>query len=309
MKHLPHIWQFIVAGMMLIAVGAASAHAGMSERTVLLDGLDRSYLLYAPDRMPSGSRPLVLVLHGGGGTHSGLLRQTKGVWNQLADRHGFIVVYPNADRKIWDFGEGLVSTNRRRRVNDLAFFEQVITEVMGAYPIDQQRIFAAGISRGGQAAWFPACKLPGRFRAIAVISMPLPAFLLDDCQSAPPTGVVLMNGTADPLVPYDGGQIRVFRRNRGAVLSTEQTIRFWRQRNGCDREPDARTVIDRPGDETTTYRTDWTKCAGAPVTLYRIEGGGHSWPNGRSRLRERLVGPFTRDIDGAMTGWAFFSQF
>ena len=294
---------------MLTAVSLPSARAGMVEETMSLDGIERSYLLYAPDRLPDGPRPLVLVLHGGGGTHRGILRQTRGVWNRLADQHGFIVAYPNADRKIWDFGKGLVSGQRRRRVDDLSFFKRVIRAAGRAFPIDQRRIFAAGLSRGGQAAWFLACKLPGQVRAIAVVSMPLPRFLQDDCRSAPPTGVVLMNGTADPLVPYDGGQISVFGRNRGAVLSTAETISFWRKRNGCSSDSDAEAVIDRPGDQTATYRTDWTACTGAPVTLYRIEGGGHSWPNGKSRAPERLIGPFTRDIDGSVEAWKFFSQF
>ncbi len=135
--------------------GAAGAgEAGMSAHRFQQDGIEREYLLYVPRGAPAPSgRPLVLVLHGGGGTHRGMVRLTRRRWNRLADAHGFVVAYPNADRRIWDFGEGVISRNRDRRVDDLAFFRRVIGDVSAAWPIDAARIFAAGMSRGGQASW------------------------------------------------------------------------------------------------------------------------------------------------------------
>lgn len=303
-------------GVVLGALAAACQPADVSgqgeavqEHSFRQGGLLRSYLLHVPAALPRGPRPLVLVLHGGGGTHRGMIRLTRGRWNSLADRHGFIVAYPNADRRIWDFGEGVISRNRWRRVDDLAFFRRVVADIGRSLSVDRSRIFAAGMSRGGQAAWFLACKWPGAFRAILAVTMPLPGFLEDDCRRGPATGIAVMNGTKDPLVPYHGGQIRVFGRDRGAVLSTDATIRLWRRRNGCRETADRTAVLDRPGDGTRTLKSEWTTCTGAPITLYRIEGGGHTWPNGRPYLRRALIGPVSRDFDGAEAGWAFFSRF
>lgn len=295
-----------------VITGVVSAEAGALERVrFVVDGRDREFLLYLPDQssLPAGRSPLVLVLHGGGGTDRDMMRLTRARWNELADREGFFVVYPNAVDRMWDFGEGDVSEGLDVRVDDLAYFRAVINRAVGVLPVDPDRIFATGISRGAQASWFLACKLPGRMRAIAPVTMPLPEFLADDCRNGPPVGVLVMNGTADPLVPYDGGQIRVFRKDRGQVLSTDQTMAFWRRRNGCADAPTSVEEIDRPGDRTSVVRTDWKDCTGAPVTLYRVDGGGHTWPSGRQYLGSWLIGDVSGDIDGAEEIWRFFKRF
>ena len=279
-------------------------------RSMVHDGLNREYLLYTPRlarRLP-GKRPLVVVLHGGGGTHRGTVRYTQRRFHQLADEHGFYVVYPNAVDKMWEFGEGQVSEALERPVDDLGFFSRLLDRLLGEHRIDPARVFAAGISRGGQASYYLACKMGERIRAIAPISMPLPAFLEDDCRRGPPVGVAILNGTEDPLVPYDGGQITLFRQQRDRVLSTDATVRLWRERNGCSRAAESET-IDDADDGTSVVKTTWSDCAGGAVVLYRIEGGGHTWPSGGQYLPEALVGRVTREIDGAVEAWSFFSGF
>lgn len=271
----------------------------------------RRFLVYAPpdaETLP-GQRPLVIVLHGGGGTDRGMARLTKRRFQDLADRDGFYVVYPDALTKMWDFGAGDVSESLERRVDDRAFFEQLLDFMLENYPVDADRIFATGISRGGQASYFLACQFPGRIRAIAPVTMPLPAFMEDDCRAGPPVGVAIINGTDDPLVPFDGGQIRVFDKERGAVLSTAETMTLWLRRNGCLAQPSDQTRIDTHDDGMAVVRTRWMDCKGAPVVLFRVEGGGHTWPSGRQYLPAFLVGPVNRDIDAAAEIWAFFRTF
>ena len=289
----------------------AAFRSGMQERSFRIDGLDRSYLLYVPRSAGyGGSRPLVLVLHGGGGTARGLPRQTNHRWNALADQFGFYLVYPNAHDRFWDFGEGRVSERLEQRVDDGAYFRTLLDELQSSLPIDRERVFATGISRGGQASYFLACRFPGRFRAIAPVVMPLPAYMEDDCRAeGPPVGLALFNGTEDPLVPYDGGWITFGRDRRDRVLSTEDTLTIWRARNGCATAPDSSRIIDTADDGMRVIRNDWTNCSGAPVTLYRIEGGGHTYPSGRRSLLELVVGPVNRDISAADETWAFFSRF
>lgn len=300
---------FLYAALSAICLIAASARAdALREVTFRLDGLERDYLVYRPAKLPAGPRPLVLVIHGGGGTSHGMVRLTRKGWHALADRHGFLVVYPNAHDKLWDFGEGFVPPRLTVRVDDLAYFAEVIRRVSVAYPVDARRIFATGISRGGQASFFLACKLDRVVRAVAPVAMPLPVFLQDDCQGRAPTPLMLINGTDDPIVPYDGGFIRVFRRNRGEVLSTDATIRLWLRRNACTGNG-RQKVVDQPGDRTSILWTDWSECRGAPVQLLRVEGGGHTWPGGRPYLGRRLIGEVSRDIDANVEIWRFFSQF
>lgn len=311
-KHAAAIALALAVAVEATYTEAAKAQApSLREHRFDQDGVKRRYLLYTPRDATKlqGGRPVVIAMHGGGGTHRGMVRLTKRRWNQLADEHGFYVVYPHAMEKHWDFGEGLTSQKRKRRVDDLAYFRRVIDDVSGRAPIDASRIFATGHSRGGQASYFLACKLSDKIRAIAPMSMSVATFLEDDCVDGPPVGVAIVNGTHDPQVPYNGGQISVLGIKRDTILSTDQSLALWRTRNGCANTPARSVVIDKPGDKTSVTKTEWTDCRGAPVTLYRIENGGHTWPSGQQYLSVRLIGEVSKDIDGADEAWRFFSQF
>lgn len=275
------------------------------------DDYRRRYKLYTPRSADQlvGKRALVLVIHGGGSSDRGMLKLTRERWNELADEHGFYVAYPNAVDRLWDFGEGDTSNELDHRVNDLAYFERVIDEVSARSPIDPQRVFATGISRGGQSSYFLACNIPERIRAVMPVAMGLPEFMVDECVSGPPVGVAIVNGTADPQVPYEGGWITVFRDQRDRVLSTDETAKLWRSRNGCAQAPTSTLLVDRVEDNTSVAITAWSDCSGAPVMLYRVENGGHTWPSGLQYLRVRRVGEVSQEIDAAEEGWKFFSQF
>jgi polyhydroxybutyrate depolymerase len=139
--------------------------------------------------------------------------------------------------------------------------------------------------------------------------MPMPAYMLKECAEAPGTGIAILNGTDDPLVPYDGGRIKVGKRERDEVLSTDDTVEFWRSKNQCSAEPGDEQIINTKRDRMEVRRTSWERCELGPVVLYRIEGGGHTWPSGRQYLPRIVVGRVNKDIDGAEEVWSFFSQF
>lgn len=249
----------------------------------------RRYKLYSPQypQPEKGPRPLVLVIHGGGSSDRGMIKLTKNRWNQLADTHGFYVVYPNAVDRLWDFGAGKTSNELDHRVDDLTYFQSVINRVSSRVPIDANRIFATGISRGGQSSYFLACKLPGRIRAIMPVAMSLPEFMRNDCVVGPPVGIAIVNGTGDPQVPYDGGAITVFRQVRDTVLSTKETIALWRARNGCPKAANSTAQIDTPGDNTSVSITEWNDCTGAPVILYKVNNGGAHLARGSSVFKRK----------------------
>lgn len=299
-----------VVGLLAISpVVATAAGAKLQKHTIVVGERVRSYLLYVPSVVSASDekKPLVLVFHGGGGTARGIAREVGQSLHTLADQEGFIVAYPDAVKKTWDFGAGVVSEALDVRIDDRGFFAALMDELIDTQPVDKTQIFATGISRGGQASYFVACQFPDRIRAIAPVAMPMPAFMADTCE-ARGIGIAIFNGTDDPLVPYDGGQIKVFRRERGLVMSTDDTIDFWRQRNDCDTTPSDSAVIDAAKDKTRVLRTTWEQCRQAPVMLYRIEGGGHTWPAGRQYLPRRRIGRVSKEIDGAGEIWAFFSR-
>ena len=294
-----HLLPFVLS-LILAFLLAAAGHAGATSHTLQIGKDTRSYHLYTPRRLAK-TPALVLVLHGGGGTGLGVMRQTRQRFNKLAEREGFLVVYPDAIDKLWDMGEGTVSESFDYRRDDMRFFSQMIERITRQHGVDPDRVFATGISRGGQASFALACKRPGLIRAIAPVAMVLPDFLTDDCSRGAPLPLLLIHGTEDPLVPYDGGPITLGRKDRGSVLSAERTIALFARRNRCDGTQQVRTK----GAVDVVRRTG---CA-APLWLFRVNGGGHTWPSGRGGGIRWITGPVNTDIVAPDEIWRFFSQF
>lgn len=305
--------RFALLILLACALSEASAKGRLEERTAVVleygaNERERRYLQYTPESAPAEGAALVLVIHGGGGTADALARQLGKTLHSLADRDGAYVIYPHAVNKMWDFGAGVVSEGLDERIDDRSYFQTLLDLAIQELKINDRRLFATGISRGGQASYFLACHFPERIRAIAPVAMPMPEFIFDSCPRGVPIGIAILNGTKDPLVPYDGGDIKVLRQRRGRVLSTYATVEYWRQRNGCNAaEPRARTE-NKARDRMRVRVFEWA-CTGAPVTLYRIEGGGHTWPSARQGLPRFLVGRVNKDIDASREIWSFFSQF
>jgi polyhydroxybutyrate depolymerase len=307
-KHLD-ILTLLAAAVFLFSCAHAAPQVGY---TFSHDGLLRDYILYAPAFRAEhpAKRPLLFVLHGGGGTHRGMIRLTDGRFNELAERDGFFVVYPQGIDKSWNDGRlDRISGAHRRDIDDVGFFRALIGHLIAAYPIDPERIFVSGISNGGLMSFQLGCSLPDKIRAIAAVSAQIPAAIAPLCRSESGVSLAVFNGTEDPLVPYNGGQITVLRRQRGEVLSTDETVRIWRQKNHCHPEARVAELPDLVDDGTRVTRIEYSRCKNkSKVILYRIEGGGHTWPDGRQYLAVRRIGRTTRDINGCDEIWQFFKN-
>jgi polyhydroxybutyrate depolymerase len=308
-----HCVTAITFGAGLLFVLFSCAHATPpGGHTFSHDGLERQYILYQPPLKTGHSItwPLLLVLHGGGGTNRGMLRLTNRKFNELADRDGFFVVYPQGIDKSWNDGRpDKISGAHRKGIDDVGFLQALIEDLIARYPIDAKRIFVTGISNGGLMSYRLGCSLPDKIRAIAPVTAQIPAAIASLCGSESTVSLAVFNGTADPLVPYNGGQITVFRRQRGAVLSTDETIRIWRRKNRCSPEAGVTEFPDVAADGTRVTKIEYSRCKNeSKVVLYRIEGGGHTWPDGRQYLPVRRIGRTTRDINGCDEIWRFFQS-
>jgi polyhydroxybutyrate depolymerase len=278
-----------------------AAVAGLTQATLVHDGLERSYRLYSPENVAQNrALPLVIVLHGGGGSSREVIYSTRARFNALADRDGFLVLYPDAIGRVWDTGGGEISGALSPRRDDDGFLRAAIETVAHQYKVDPRRIFVTGVSRGGMEGYAFACAHPDLIRAIASVAMPLPEASADSCATGPAFGFLLIHGTADPFVPYDGGPINLGRRDRDRVTSAPATYAAFRHRNGCS------------GDRTTRKGSveihDATGCA-APTGFASVGGGGHGWPGGRKVLPGGRAGPVNADISAPDVIWDFFRQF
>ena len=239
-------------------------------------------------------------------------RVAEGQFEELADRHGVFVVYPEGVERSWNDGRGSDRIHAQAHgIDDVGYLRALVAHLVREHPIDPERVFATGISNGGLMSLRLLCEPGSPIRAAAAVTASLGARIADRCEPTPPRSLLLVNGTEDPLVPYDGGDITLFGRSRGAVLSTDATLAHWREAMGCPAEASVdETLPDRdPDDGTRVRQVEWGPCeGGSRVGLVRIDGGGHTWPGGWQYLPELVIGRTSRDVRGADLIWEFFDS-
>ena len=280
-------------------------------RTMLIQGRERTYFVYSPpSQTGKASKPVVFLLHGGGGADGYEMAKRTGI-NRIAHREGFLVVYPYGVDGQWNDGRG--KTFRRADdntdVDDVGFIAAILDELIQSGSADPKRVYAVGLSNGGMMTYRLGIELGDRLTAIAAIIANLPANLANQ-KPVRPLPVLIMNGTADPMMPWDGGSVRVLGKKYGEVLSTAATVRYWTKAAGLREPPETRKLADRGSDDRSAVEVDvYRKPQGTlEVVLYRVVGGGHNLPGGQTPDRPLLLGPKNMDIHALEEVWSFFNK-
>ena len=271
--------------------------------TIVSGNLTRNYIVHLPPHYnQTHALPLVLAFHGGGGTGKSMDGLTH--FNRVADEKNFIVVYPDGYQKHWGDGRG-TSPSERDGVDDVAFISALIDTLSTQYHIDPKRVYATGISNGGFFSQRLGCQLATKIAAIAVVAATMPLNLAQTCQPGRPVPMVLMHGTADPLVSEAGGTMTVG--EGGKILSTTATVTLWRNQNKCNSTSTKDNLPTTVDDGTQVQRELWNGCdQNASVIFYNIINGGHTWPNGPQYLPTRIIGKTSHNLDATQTIWDFF---
>lgn len=295
-------------GALVAALVAASA---ASAETIDVGGVKRSYTAQLPAKKPAA---LVIVLHGKTQRGADMIART--AWPQVAKREGFAVVFPDGLNHAWADARTKAGPALRGPpigTDDIAFIAKLVEKLVADGTADAKRVYVAGISNGGAMAMTLVCARADLFAAGASVIMNLTDEAAVTCHPSRPLPMLLMNGTADPLVPYEGGRGSSYYAADG-FWSTEETLAFWRKLNGC--ETDDASVTDLPdrnvADQSTVTRISSRCPSGHDVVLYRVNHGGTAcpdFPDARfPRVATKMLGPQNGDIDGAETIWSFFSQ-
>jgi polyhydroxybutyrate depolymerase len=301
----------VVAFACVLGAGlcAGSARADLQTRTVPVGDTTRTYLLFLPGKAGTfrEALPLVVMLHGGGGTAEQMVRFTR--YNEIAARERFAVAYPQGLTRRWNDGR-IFRGRGETSGDDVGFIRAVIADIDAkVVRLDRRRLYATGISNGGFMSFRLACEAADLFAAVAAVTATMPDDLGPRCKPAAPVSVLVINGTADPLVPYAGGHVRTMFGMRGAIWSTPRTVEFWAEHNRCGAPPVVRALPNHNiGDGSHVIEADYRGCAGGRVRLLRIEGGGHTWPGGIQYLPASWIGPTNRDLDASETIWSFFKS-
>jgi len=286
------------------------------------DGRDREYRIHVPQNYDrSKPAPLVVCLHGGGGSSEQVSRMGM---TPVADRHGFIIVYPNAIDRHWGDGrESQRFAEQEKTVDDVSFITAVVDQVRKEYNIDADRVFATGMSNGGFMSQRLAMEKSEVFAAVGIVIASMGEPLQEEFAPKLPVSVVYINGTDDPLVPYDGGEIRVnltprlnkllrkSEASRGRCIPTDDAVALWVNRNHTATTPEIKGLPDRSRTDGSTVELSLWKDGerGTAVALYKVIGGGHTLAGTTQYLPERLIGRTNRDFDGFEAIWQFFDEY
>ena len=303
------------------AKNGSSKDKGYTYRdTISVDGVKRTYNVH----LPAGYRtkramPLVFCFHGLHLTGQIMMMMTN--FNSTADRNGFIVVYPDGIGQAWDDGR------HNRGVDDIGFVSAMLQKIGTNVGVDRRRVYASGISNGGYFSQLLACAMPERIAAIGVVGATIMQQAASECHSARPMPIMFFLGTSDPLVAWGDGNSRSLGdlgdlvgvsgigsldsaiARYGGLMPVPELINFWTTHNHCpSTTPYTSLEPDKDPSDGTRVKKESYGSSNNEVVLYRIEGGGHTWPGGLPYAPSSVAGKISQDIDACELLWQFFKN-
>jgi polyhydroxybutyrate depolymerase len=259
---------------------------GTAVHQMTVDGEARELMVHIPPD-PAPSMRLVVDFHGA--TSNMQQQDFYSDFDALADKQGFVVATPNGI-------DGAIRQWRFLNPKDIDFAKAIVANLARNACVDRAHAYATGISSGGAMTTSLACRASDVFAGFAPVAAEF--YYAGYCGAAKPRPMIIFHGTADPVVPYAGGKVGT---NSGlSVRNTEATAAQWAQHNRCTSGP----VTTHLGSEVT--RLSWNGCK-APVVLYRIDGGGHTWPGAIVDIPR--LGLTTHQIKATDTMWKLFTQY
>lgn len=265
--------------------------SGQSDVTMSYQGQDRTYIQYVPASYTGAtSVAVVFEFHGFGSNAAQQI--VYGDYRPLADRDGFIIVAPNGQKSA--AGQHFNLTSEPGLQDDVAFVQAVLDRIESQFCVNEHRVYATGMSDGGAMTSALACSASNRFAAFGPVAVEL---YLPTCAAGHDVSIASFHGTADPVVPFNGGKVSCC--GNPTLGSAPDAMAGWAGHDGC-----SPTFADHTLSPQVVERT-WSGChPGAEVRFYMIQGGGHTWPGSKVALGP--LGLTTTEISATDTLWAFF---
>jgi len=284
----------LIAVLTSIVLATGAIQAAVLTDSIRIDGNYRTFHFDQPKSSQPGSS-LVFIMHGSGGNGLDMMSQTARLAEKVKGEN-VLLVYPNGYKKYWnECRKAASSLANKEDINEAAFFEAMIKYFVGKYKIDDHRVFAIGTSGGGHMCYKLALTMPGKFAAVAALIANLPDDNNMDCrEDGVAIPIMIVNGTADPVNPYEGGMMKGDNFVMGTVRSTNQTFQYFAQLAGYQHKPKQETVADSDPNDGKIIERYTYKAKGKPeVVLLKVVGGKHDYPN---------------DIDVHVEAWEFFKR-
>lgn len=261
------------------AILSTQTFAQLIRDSLLIEQRYRTFSYYKP----KGKNYRVLfALHGSGGNAGDMMRMGEKFQSRAEDEK-LLVVYADGYGRYWNECRKSANTvANKENINEQAFFTALIGHLKNRYSIDEKNVFAIGFSGGGHMIYKFGMTMPGVFRGLVAVVANLPTQDNLDCvDSRSPVSIMIVNGTADPVNPYDGGEIKAGNLVLGTVRSTDQTFMYWSNLAGYNGKPDESDVPDAiPTDDVTTHQYSFLTPGKPEVTLLKVSNGKHEAPKG-----------------------------
>lgn len=282
-------------------------------QTIAVSGASRNYHTYLPENVTNA--PIVILLHGNRSNNDEIIGFTNvkapyKTWEDIAQQANVILVVPNgtkgsSDHRGWNDCRNDASGNPD--ANDVLFIDNLIDFFLNEHQADASKVYAVGTSNGGHMAMRLAQEMPDKLTAFAAIVASNP--VNSQCtNSIVPISALFMNGTEDPINPYEGGEMTG---SRGEVISAQATIDYWVSRNQTDTSPTVTDLADTDtADKCTVKKHVYENGTNnTEVVFYEVIGGGHTEPSMAQRYSNAfklLVKEQNGDIEMANEVWKFF---
>lgn len=264
--------------------------------SIKVDSATRKYILHIPkERNYNSSVPLVFVLHGGRGSPEGIEKITK-FHNQETSTE-FITVYPAAKDRFWNDGRAVANSE----VNDIRFINSLIDSLRAQYNIDEDAVFATGLSNGGTMSVRLACESP-KIKAVSAVASTAVKSVIDTCDPEMPKPFMIIQGTDDPITNFNGVQ-----KKKRKIVGHNYAIQKLISLNECSPNFVNKTIPDSSNDATSTVIKRYDDCKkNSKVVSVVVKNGGHTWPGGPQYRSRLLVGNTSKDFSASKLIWEFF---
>jgi polyhydroxybutyrate depolymerase len=310
---------FAESEQLTISAAKVAPIAGLApsvqELSLKHNGVERYFVLHRPLKLRA-SAPLVIVLHGGTQNMHNIIEGKLTVtrrWLELADRDGFVVIAPNGT----NVKTGAASGNAQHwndcrpsreetkdsdsHADDVGFIKDLVAWAIKEQNVQAKNVFVTGVSNGGMMTYRLALEAPKLFNAYGAViaNMPDPTECFDPTESV---NMLIMDGTADKLMPWGGGHIP--EGDRGTMLSAERSRDIWLKANGAKLADGKKTVTGR------VEKTEFTSKKHS-IVFYKVQNGGHNTPSKLYPLPswvEDMIGSQNHDIEGVDEIWGFFKS-
>lgn len=251
---------------------------------------NRTYFLHTPPNLEgNGNRPLMIFLHGAGGTGESFHRWLKA--DEVTDSAGIVTVFPDGMEGTWSVGCDDCTLAEGLKADDVSFLQTLARQLSENLPIDTTQVYVVGYSQGGSLAHLYGCRASNPPAGIGTVAGLGYRTLATGCAPTRPFPVVTIHGTDDLFAYYGGYGFEA------PLQPVVETISMWAGVMGCNPNPEVSDYPDTVEDFTSITTFTFGGCfAGASVVHHRVNGGGHTWP-GPTGPWGSILGNHNRDMD------------